>query len=183
MQHKILNELKQLKLEQVEFYIDIASDIVRPIHSKGIDQAKFLIKTNKGFSFAEISDVASGGELSRIMLAFKVALAENNQKNTIIFDEIDSGTGGAVAQTIGNRLRKLAQYTQIIAISHQPQVASKSSQHLLVQKSTDKVSEAKITILDHEGRIQEIARMLSGINITESARKAALSLIEESVYS
>lgn len=181
LQQKILNELKQLKLEQVEFYIDIASDILRPIHSKGIDQAKFLIKTNKGFSFAEISDIASGGELSRIMLAFKVALAENNQKNTIIFDEIDSGTGGAVAQTIGNRLRKLSQYNQIIAISHQPQVASKSSQHLLVQKSIDKVSEAKIIILDHDSKIQEIARMLSGINITESARKAALSLIEEAI--
>ena len=179
LESRILEELKQLKLEQVEFMIGIESNILRPIHAKGIDQAKFLIKTNKGFSFAEIHEIASGGELSRIMLAFKVALAEINQKTTIIFDEIDAGTGGAVAQTIGNRMKKLAESNQIIAISHQPQVASKANQHLLIEKSMDKIAQTKINDLNFEEKTQEIARMLAGINITESAIQAALSLIKE----
>ncbi len=176
---RILAELKQLKLEQVEFKIELTSDSIRPIHIKGIDQARFLIKTNQGFAFAQINEIASGGELSRIMLAFKVALAEINQKTTIIFDEIDSGTGGAVAQTIGNRMKKLAESSQIIAISHQPQVAAKSNQHLLVVKSTDKTAQTTINDLNFADKTQEIARMLAGINITDSAVKAALSLIQE----
>lgn len=179
LESRIIKELQQLKLEQVEFKIEIISDALRPIHAKGIDKSRFLIKTNKGFSFAEISEIASGGELSRIMLAFKVALAEINQKTTIIFDEIDAGTGGAVAQTIGNRMKKLAQSNQIIAISHQPQVASKASQHLLVAKSTGAVTQTNINDLSFEDKTKEIARMLAGINITESAMQAALSLIKE----
>lgn len=179
LEEKILTELNLLKLEQVEFKIEISSDALRPINVKGIDQIKFLIKTNKGFSFSEVSETASGGELSRIMLALKVSLAEVNLKSTIIFDEIDSGTGGAVAQVIGNRMKKLSSSNQIIAISHQPQVASKASQHLLVEKFTDKITESKIKTLTQHEKIQEIARMLAGINVTESAIKAAESLIEE----
>lgn len=179
LENKIKLELKQLKLEQVEFYIEMISDKSKPICIKGIDQARFLIKTNKGFAFAEIDKIASGGELSRIMLAFKVALAQINQKNTIIFDEIDSGTGGAVAQTIGNRMKKLAESNQIIAISHQPQVAAKASQHLLIRKSIGKTTETIINDLTKGEKTQEIARMLAGINITDSAVKAALSLMEE----
>ena len=175
LEEKILSELAQLKLNQVELNIEIISK--EQISINGIDQSRFLIKTNKGFDFAEIGQVASGGELSRIMLAFKVALAEVGQKTTIIFDEIDAGTGGAVAEIIGNRLKKLAQNNQIIAISHQPQVASKAAGHLLVEKST---SNAKIAKLDPQTKIQEIARMLAGINVSESAVKAAISLIEES---
>ncbi len=179
LEARILQELQQLKLEQVEFNIEVLSNVLRPIHAKGIDQIRFLIKTNKGFSFAQINEIASGGELSRIMLAFKVALAEINQKTTIIFDEIDAGTGGAVAQTIGNRMKKLSESNQIIAISHQPQVASKASQHLLVEKSMDKIAQTKINDLNFEEKTQEIARMLAGINITESAVQAALSLMKE----
>ena len=172
---KILEELKHLKLEQVEFYIEISSN--QQLNSKGIDQSKFLIKTNKGFDFAQIEEVASGGELSRIMLAFKVALAENNQINTIIFDEIDSGTGGAVAETIGNRMMKLAESNQIITISHQPQVASKADQHLLVCKNLG-IDGAAIQDLDSDKKVQEIARMLAGINISDSAVMAAISLMK-----
>ena len=180
LRNKILMELQQLKLEHVEFNIEIVPSLLRPIHAKGLDQARFLIKTNQGFAFAEISEVASGGELSRIMLTFKVALAEINQKTTIIFDEIDSGTGGAVAQTIGNRMKKLSETNQIITISHQPQVAAKANQHLLVEKSTNKQSaQTKIKDLNLADKTQEIARMLAGINITESAVQAAVSLIKE----
>lgn len=179
LESRIIKELQHLKLEQVEFKIEIISDNLRPIHAKGIDKSRFLIKTNKGFSFAEISEIASGGELSRIMLAFKVALAEINQKTTIIFDEIDAGTGGAVAQTIGNRMKKLAQSNQIIAISHQPQVASKASQHLLVVKSTGAITQTNINDLNFDDKTKEIARMLAGMNVTESAMQAALSLIKE----
>jgi len=177
LENKIIEELKQLKLEQVEFKIEINSNL-RPITARGIDQTKFLIKTNKGFNFAPIDEIASGGELSRIMLAFKVALAEANQKTTIIFDEIDAGTGGAVAQTIGNRMKKLAENNQIITISHQPQVAAKAQQHLLVEKSNSNITETTIVDLNLEQKTQEIARMLAGINITDTAVKAALSLME-----
>jgi len=174
---KILEELKHLRLEQVELSILVSSES-RPLSKKGIDKSKFLIKTNKGFPFAQVHEIASGGELSRIMLAFKVALAETNQKNTIIFDEIDSGTGGAVAETIGNRLKKLADTNQIITISHQPQVASKADQHLLVTKSSDAESSTEIKNLNYDQKIAEIARMLSGINVTQSAIDAAISLIK-----
>ena len=179
LESKILKELKQLKLESVEFKIELTKDILRPIQLKGIDKAKFLIKPNQGFAFAQINEIASGGELSRIMLAFKVVLAEINQKTTIIFDEIDSGTGGAIAQTIGNRMKKLSETNQIIVISHQPQVAAKADQHLLVVKSTDKITQTTINDLNFADKTQEIARMLAGINITDSAVKAALSLIQE----
>ena len=179
LESKILKELKQLKLESVEFKIELTKDILRPIQLKGIDKAKFLIKPNQGFAFAQINEIASGGELSRIMLAFKVVLAEINQKTTIIFDEIDSGTGGSIAQTIGNRMKKLSETNQIIVISHQPQVAAKADQHLLVVKSTDKITQTTINDLNFADKTQEIARMLAGINITDSAVKAALSLIQE----
>lgn len=178
LETKILEELKLLKLEQVDFKIELTKDAIRPIGIKGIDQAKFLIRTNQGFNFAQVNEVASGGELSRIMLAFKVALAQSNQKNTIIFDEIDTGTGGAVAQTIGNRMKKLAENNQIITISHQPQVTAKADQHLLVEKITDKITQTKVKDLNREERVEEIARMLAGINVTETARQAAISLID-----
>ena len=178
LESRIIEELSQLKLEQVELKIEIVSNQLRPLSAKGIDQARFLIKTNKGFDFAEINAVASGGELSRIMLAFKVALAESNQKTTIIFDEIDSGTGGAVAETIGNRMKKLAMSNQIIAISHQAQVASKADQHLLVKKTVDQETQTKINNLSLAEKTQEIARMLAGINVSDSAVQAAISLIE-----
>ncbi|MGB4191391.1 MAG: DNA repair protein RecN [Rickettsiales bacterium] len=178
LETKILEELKLLKLEQVDFKIELTKDAIRPIGIKGIDQAKFLIRTNQGFNFAQVNEVASGGELSRIMLAFKVALAQSNQKNTIIFDEIDTGTGGAVAQTIGNRMKKLAENNQIITISHQPQVTAKADQHLLVEKITDKTTQTKVKDLNREERVEEIARMLAGINVTETARQAAISLID-----
>lgn len=170
----ILSELKMLKLEQVELNIDIRFDKLRPISPKGIDRSRFLIRTNKAFEFASINDIASGGELSRIMLAFKVALAKNSAKTTIIFDEIDSGTGGAVAEVIGKRLKNLAENNQVITISHQPQVASKADQHLLIEKNE---SRTEISNLDQEKKIREIARMLAGENITESAIKAAICLI------
>jgi DNA repair protein RecN (Recombination protein N) len=177
LEEKIIFELKQLMLEQVELNIELESNQLRPIGSKGIDQSRFMIKTNKGFDFAPINEIASGGELSRIMLAFKVALAKLNQKTTIIFDEIDSGTGGAVAETIGNRMKELAQSNQIIAISHQPQVASKADQHLLVEKSNGAITKTEIKTLSIEEKIQEIARMLAGINISDSAILAAKSLM------
>lgn len=177
LENKILNELKMLKLEQVEFKIDIIST-PENISSRGIDIAKFLIKTNKGFDFTEIDKTASGGELSRIMLAFKVALAQNNQKVTIVFDEIDTGTGGAVAETIGKRMKELSQSAQIIAISHQPQVASKATQHLLIEKEHAVQSQAIIKDLSKNEKVNEIARMLSGINISENAVLTALNLIE-----
>jgi DNA repair protein RecN (Recombination protein N) len=175
IEKKIISELQELKLEKVKLSINIGSDKIRPISAKGIDESSFLIKTNEKFDFGAITKIASGGELSRIMLAFKVALAKNNDKTTIVFDEIDSGTGGAVADVIGKRLKKLAQTSQIITISHQPQVASKAMQHLLIEKND---SLTKIIELSTQQKIEEIARMLAGENITESAINAAISLIK-----
>ncbi len=178
LEKMIINELKLLKLEQVELHISISADETRVISPKGKDKCLFMIKTNKGFNFAPINEIASGGELSRIMLAFKVALATTHKKTTIIFDEIDSGTGGAVAEVIGKRLKLLAEHDQIITISHQPQVAAKASQHLVIKKSNQDVASADLVDLVKEEKINEIARMLSGENITKSAIDAAISLME-----
>lgn len=178
IEKKIAKQISYLSLDTTQIKYEFDSNLDR-LSAKGIDRARLMLKTNQGFDFQEISKIASGGELSRIMLALKVALAGISSK-TIIFDEIDAGTGGAVAETIGTRLKDLAQYNQIISISHQPQVASKASQHLLVYKKTDQVTESTIVDLTIEQRIEEVAKMISGSSLQDEALKIAKNLISSS---
>jgi DNA repair protein RecN (Recombination protein N) len=145
----------------------------------GKDRVEFEISTNPGAPFAPLVKIASGGELSRFILALKVALAEQGSAATMIFDEIDRGVGGAVASAIGERLARLAANTQLLVVTHSPQVAARGAHHLLIAKSHDGiVTRTDVTLLDEGQRREEIARMLSGATITDEARAQAERLLE-----
>ena len=145
----------------------------------GIDRVTFLVAANPGQPEAPLSDVASGGELSRISLAIQVATANCGSVPTLIFDEVDVGIGGAVAEIVGQLLRRLARDRQVLCVTHLPQVASQAHHQLRVHKMTDgKTTETGIDCLDDDARVDEVARMLGGVDITEQTRRHALEMIE-----
>ena len=148
-----------------------------------MDAVEFVISTNPGAPFAPLAKIASGGELSRFILALKVALAEEGGAAVIIFDEIDRGVGGAVASAIGERLARLASANgengQLLAVTHSPQVAARGNIHFMIAKSSEgTVTRTSVGQLDAGGRQEEIARMLSGAEITPEARAQAERLLE-----
>ena len=173
-------ELAPLKLDAARFrtaVIRLPEDRWGP---GGVDAVEFLIATNPGADFAPLAKIASGGELSRFILALKVALAEEGGAATIIFDEIDRGVGGAVASAIGERLARLASAGQLLAVTHSPQVAARGAAHYLIAKSSEgTVTRTSVVLLDAAGRQEEIARMLSGAEITAEARAQADRLLEQ----
>ena len=173
-------ELAPLKLDAARFrtaVVRLQEDRWGPL---GVDAAEFLISTNPGADFAPLTKIASGGELSRFILALKVALAEEGGAATVIFDEIDRGVGGAVASAIGERLARLAAGGQLLAVTHSPQVAARGTAHYLIAKSSQgTVTRTSVVQLDASGRQEEIARMLSGAEITAEARAQAERLLEQ----
>jgi DNA repair protein RecN (Recombination protein N) len=176
----VAQELAPLKLDSARFrtaVIRLPDDRWGP---NGVDAIEFLIATNPGAPFAPLGKIASGGELSRFILALKVALAEEGGAATVIFDEIDRGVGGAVASAIGERLARLAQAGQLLAVTHSPQVAARGATHYLIAKSSQGiVTRTSVGLLDAAGRQEEIARMLSGAEITPEARAQADRLLEQ----
>jgi DNA repair protein RecN (Recombination protein N) len=145
----------------------------------GIDQVAFLIATNPGAQPGPLNKIASGGEMARFMLALKVVMAQVGSAGTLIFDEVDTGIGGAVADAVGERLARLAATHQIMVVTHSPQVAARGSHHWIVHKSGDDDVRTNITPLDSaQARCEEIARMLSGAHVTEEARAAADKLLQ-----
>jgi len=175
----VAGELAPLKLDAARF----RTAIVRLPDSQwgpaGRDRIEFEISTNPGAPFAPLIKIASGGELSRFILALKVALAEEGQTTTMIFDEIDRGVGGAVASAIGERLARLADSAQLLVVTHSPQVAARADRHWLIAKSSDgTVTRTSVHALDETERREEIARMLSGAQITDEARAQASRLLE-----
>jgi DNA repair protein RecN (Recombination protein N) len=173
-------ELAPLKLDAAQFQTAVEALPEDRWGAGGMDRVEFLISTNPGAPFAPLTKIASGGELSRFILALKVALAEEGGASTIIFDEIDRGVGGAVASAIGDRLARLAGAgKQLLAVTHSPQVAAKGQAHYFIAKSSEgTVTRTGVTRLDADGRRQEIARMLSGTEVTEEARAQAARLME-----
>lgn len=175
----VAGELVPLKLDAARF-----ETLLEPLAedrwgASGMDRVEFLISTNPGAPLAPLGKIASGGELSRFILALKVALAEEGGAKTIIFDEVDRGVGGAVASAIGDRLSRLSNSAQLLVVTHSPQVASKGNAHMLINKSSNgTVSRTDVNALDDEGRRQEIARMLSGADVTDEARAQADRLLE-----
>ena len=170
-------ELKPLKLERAEFSTEINSESEGP---DGIDRVEFWVRTNPGTRPGPLMKVASGGELARFLLALKVVLADRGSAPTLIFDEIDTGVGGAVADSIGVRLARLAAGVQVIAVTHAPQVAARAGRHYLITKDAfarGKRLATRIAELEGERRREEIARMLAGAEITAEARAAAERLI------
>lgn len=172
-------ELAPLKLDAARFRTDVSRLDEGQWGASGMDRVEFMIATNPGADFAPLAKIASGGELSRFILALKVALAEEGGAATMIFDEIDRGVGGAVAQAIGERLARLASSGQLLAVTHSPQVAARGGQHYFIAKSNDGfVTRTGVVLLDGAGRQEEIARMLSGAEITPEARAQADRLLE-----
>lgn len=177
----VAGELAPLKLDAARFQTSVSQLPEDRWGAGGMDGVEFLISTNPGSDFAPLNKIASGGELSRFILALKVALAEKGGAATIIFDEIDRGVGGAVASAIGERLARLAsEEGQLLAVTHSPQVAARGSQHYLIAKSSKgTVTKTGVVELDAQGRQEEIARMLSGAEITSEARAQADRLLED----
>ena len=175
----VKGELVPLKLDAARFRTVVAAAPSENWSATGKDRVEFEISTNPGAPFAPLVKIASGGELSRFILALKVALAEQGGAATMIFDEIDRGVGGAVASAIGERLARLAGGTQLLVVTHSPQVAARGGHHLLIAKSHDgTVTRTGVTSLDEDARREEIARMLSGATITPEARAQAERLLE-----
>ncbi|MBA3676754.1 MAG: DNA repair protein RecN [Sphingosinicella sp.] len=175
----VAGELAPLKLDAARFKTVI--DRLQEPHwsGRGHDRVEFEISTNPGAPFAPLVKIASGGELSRFILALKVALAERGGATTMIFDEIDRGVGGAVASAIGERLHRLAQGAQLLVVTHSPQVAARGNRHLLIEKSHEGlVTRTSVQLLDEGKRREEIARMLSGAEVTDEARAQATRLLE-----
>ena len=138
------------------------------------------MSTNPNTPLGALNKIASGGELSRLMLALKVNLAQKSSQETLIFDEIDTGIGGATAQAVGERLSRLSKKMQVLVVTHSPQVASFSSEHFKVEKNTtNDITTTNLVKLDKKGKLEEIARMLSGDVITKEARAAAQVLLEK----
>jgi DNA repair protein RecN (Recombination protein N) len=172
-------ELAPLKLDAARFRTAVLPLDEAQWGAGGADRVEFEISTNPGAPFAPLVKIASGGELSRFILALKVALAEQGGADTLIFDEIDRGVGGAVASAIGERLARLAQANQILVVTHSPQVAARGAGHMLIAKSSDgTVTRTGVHALDEAERREEIARMLSGAEITAEARAQADRLLE-----
>ncbi len=176
----VAGELAPLKLDAARFRTAIVRLSEERWGPGGIDAVEFLIATNPGADFAPLNKIASGGELSRFILALKVALAEEGGAATVIFDEIDRGVGGAVACAIGERLARLAAGGQLLAVTHSPQVAARGGTHYVIAKSSEgTVTRTSVALLDSAGRQEEIARMLSGAEITSEARAQADRLLEQ----
>ncbi|WP_036283137.1 DNA repair protein RecN [Methylocystis sp. ATCC 49242] len=180
-------ELKPLRLDGAHFMTQVTSD---PENGgpEGVDRVEFWVQTNPGSRPGPLTKVASGGELARFMLALKVVLADRGSAPTLVFDEIDTGVGGAVADAIGQRLARLATRAQVLAVTHAPQVAARASRHLRISKGApakagksagkDRRVATSVAVLAEAERREEIARMLSGAAITDEARAAAARLLQ-----
>jgi len=180
LERLVMAELAPLKLERTRLAIrlePVAEDDAGP---EGLDRVAFLVSTNPGQPLGPIAKIASGGELSRLMLALKVVLARAAAAETMIFDEVDAGIGGATADAVGERLARLAAERQVLVVTHAPQVAARADHHFKVEKLTDAEGASVIVRrLSEAERRDEIARMLAGAEVTDAARAAASSLLAE----
>ncbi len=174
----IMAELPPLRLDKTRFVVEMTDLAESGWSARGVEQIQFLIATNPGQAPGAIDKIASGGELSRLMLALKLVLSRGSPVATLIFDEVDSGIGGATAAAVGERLARLSQDVQLLTVTHSPQVAARGSAHLRVAKTVDGGRSAtRVEPLAGEARREEVARMLAGEIVTEAARAAADSLL------
>lgn len=175
LKEKILKELHSLKMNNTQFDIEFNKT---DYTSTGMDAIEFLVNFNKGEGLKPLNKIASGGEISRFMLAFKNVISEMDNIETLIFDEIDTGVSGIAAQMIGDKLKDISKHRQVLCITHLPQIASCADNHYLVEKyDSEESTHTKINILDADGRIQEIAKMIGGLHITNTTLESARELI------
>lgn len=178
LSQKITESMRELNMEHGQFQISVSQSENEKLTSHGLDNINFLISLNPGQQLAAMNKVASGGELSRISLAMQVILADKVITPTLIFDEVDVGISGPTAAMVGAKLQQLASNTQVICVTHLPQVACKGHQQLFVTKLTDgEHTETKVTELSNDGRVQEIARLLAGDKITDNSIANAVELL------
>ncbi|WP_073507943.1 DNA repair protein RecN [Streptobacillus notomytis] len=177
LKDNVMNELKELNMPSVVFDIEFTE--LDRIHINGNDGIKFLISTNKGEKLKDLSKIASGGEISRIMLALKIVFSKVDHISCLIFDEIDTGISGETVIKIANKLKELSNNVQIICVTHSPQIAAKANNQFLIYKESDeKNTRTKIKKLNEEERIKEIARILSGDNITKASLEIAKEMMK-----
>ena len=179
LERALARELPPLKLDRARVVIEVAARDDANWGADGMDRVTLLVATNPGQVPGQLVKIASGGELSRLMLALKVVLAAGSPVPTLVFDEVDAGIGGATAAAVGDRLSRVAERLQVLVVTHSPQVAARGAQHLQVAKAVRGAkAETRVTPLDAPARREEIARMLAGEVVTEAARAAAASLLD-----
>ena len=176
LESAVAGELSPLKLGHAQFRVAFDPLAEDAGTAQGLERVAFEIATVAGAPFGPLTKIASGGELARISLALKVALAEASPPAALIFDEIDRGVGGAVADAVGERLQRLARSTQVLLVTHSPQVAARATQHFRISRKGDRT---RVELLSEEDRVEEVARMLSGAAVTDEARAAAQRLLAE----
>jgi len=176
LKQNIEKQLKYLDMPGVKFKVNI---LTKPFSKDGADDVEFFIMTNSGEGYSPLSKTASGGELSRIMLAIKSVIAEKDGVDTLIFDEVDTGISGKTSRKIGLMLGEIAKVSQVLCVTHSAQICSAADSHYLVSKHTENErTTTSVRILDESSRVSETARIIAGIDITESALKAAKELID-----
>ena len=176
-ENDIVNQLSKLNMDGCEFKIKIDTNC-NIISATGYDNVNFLIKTNKKTQLLPIKDIASGGELSRISLVIQLLARNNNDSETMIFDEVDTGIGGATSEVIGMFLSKLSKNAQVFCVTHQAQIAGKAANHFLIEKNSN-LGEVKITELSMDERINEIARMMGGVDVTDKTLEYANEILSK----
>ena len=176
LEQAVAQELAPLKLGSAKFRVTLSPIADGNAGANGLERVNFEVATIEGAAYGPLARIASGGELARFALALKVALAESSPPAVLVFDEVDRGVGGAVAAAVGERLQRLAQNTQVLLVTHSPQVAARAARHFRILREG---SGTRVQQLSPEERIEEIARMLSGASITDEARAAARRLIAE----
>lgn len=176
LERAVADELLPLKLGHAKFRVALEPLVEGQASAVGLERVAFEVATVAGATFGPLAKIASGGELARLSLALKVALAESSEPSALVFDEVDRGVGGAVADAVGERLQKLAVSTQVLLVTHAPQVAARADRHFRITRRADKT---RVELLSDEERVEEIARMLSGAAVTNEARAAARRLIDE----
>jgi len=178
LRHAVMAELPPLRLDKARFFVDVTATDEPAWGAGGTDQVRFLIATNPGQEPGPLAKIASGGELSRLMLALKVVLSAGSTVPTLVFDEVDSGVGGATAASVGERLARVAEAVQVLVVTHSPQVAARGAAHFRVSKAAKGARTATtVEPLGKRDRREEIARMLAGETITPAARAAAQVLL------
>lgn len=180
LEKAVAKELPPLKLDRARLVIDIVAKDEGGWGPDGQDRIAFLVATNPGQTPGQLAKIASGGELSRLMLALKVVLARGSPVPTLVFDEVDSGIGGATAAAVGDRLARVAERLQVLVVTHSPQVAARGAAHLRVAKKVKgERAETRVEALPDDERREELARMLAGEKVTDAARAAAQSLLAD----
>jgi DNA repair protein RecN (Recombination protein N) len=179
------NEIKALRMAESRFEVFFAESPMDEagnplLTARGIDTVEFFLTTNVGEDMKPMNRIASGGELSRIILAMKKALARTGSVGTIIFDEVDSGIGGAVAEVVGEKLKDVSRHHQVICITHLPQIACFGDRHYLVSKAVSgERTNSDVRLLSEAERLREIARMLGGVEVTEKTKEHAREMMNK----